>query len=160
MDKCHNWNISSMWCKDVPNKMYMGQWRTFHGPVIFFFYLEDYWWMDIRLLWHIHWPETTYVGQWPIFNGHVILPFIIYKLMKYRKTLIKYFKKCYFHWWKISTVISLVKNINFLMTFAFSIHFLVAPLTHLRCFSFFVCEEKHQVWVCIFSVRMKGITWY
>ena len=23
MDKCHNWNIGSMWCKDLPHKMYM-----------------------------------------------------------------------------------------------------------------------------------------
>ena len=33
MDKCHNWNIGSMWCKDLPPKMFVGQWPTFHGPV-------------------------------------------------------------------------------------------------------------------------------
>ena len=41
MDKCHNWNIGSMWCKDVPHKMYLVQWPTFHGPVIPS-YLEDF----------------------------------------------------------------------------------------------------------------------
>ena len=41
MDKCHNWNTGSMWCKDLSDKMYVGQWPTFHGPV-FLSYLEDY----------------------------------------------------------------------------------------------------------------------
>ena len=41
MGKCHNWNIGSMWCKDLPHKMYVGQWHTFHGPVILS-YIEDY----------------------------------------------------------------------------------------------------------------------
>ena len=27
-------NIGSMWCKDLLNKMYVGQWPIFHGPVI------------------------------------------------------------------------------------------------------------------------------
>ena len=36
MDKCHNWNIGSMWCKYLPHKMCVG-----HGPVILS-YLEDY----------------------------------------------------------------------------------------------------------------------
>ena len=40
MDKCNNWDISSMWCKDLPNKMCVGQWPTFHGPVVLS-YLED-----------------------------------------------------------------------------------------------------------------------
>ena len=34
LDVCHNWNTESMWCKDLPDKMYVGQWPTFHGPVI------------------------------------------------------------------------------------------------------------------------------
>ena len=33
MDKCHNWNIRSLWCKDLPHKMYVGQRPTFHGQV-------------------------------------------------------------------------------------------------------------------------------
>ena len=33
IDKCHNWNIH-LWCKDLPHTMYVGQWPTFHGPVI------------------------------------------------------------------------------------------------------------------------------
>ena len=40
MDKCHNWNIVSVWSKDLLHKLYVGQWPTFHGPVILS-YLED-----------------------------------------------------------------------------------------------------------------------
>ena len=40
MDKCHNWNNGSVWCKDLPHKMYVDQFLTFHGPVILS-YLED-----------------------------------------------------------------------------------------------------------------------
>ena len=39
MDKCHYWHIGSMWCKDLPHKIYVGHWPTFHGPVIL---SEDY----------------------------------------------------------------------------------------------------------------------
>ena len=42
MDKCHNWNIGSMWCKDLPHKMYVGQWPTFHSPVILSYILKTF----------------------------------------------------------------------------------------------------------------------
>ena len=44
MDKCHNWNIGSVRCKDlnVPHKMYVGQRPTFHGPVILFYILKTF----------------------------------------------------------------------------------------------------------------------
>ena len=29
MDNCHNWNIGSMWCKDLPHKIYVGQSVTY-----------------------------------------------------------------------------------------------------------------------------------
>ena len=49
MDKCHNWNIGSMWCKDLPHKMYVGQRPTFHGLVILSFILRNIWWMNVEL---------------------------------------------------------------------------------------------------------------
>ena len=42
IDKCHNWNIGSVWCKDSPHKMYVGQWLTFHGPVILSYILKTF----------------------------------------------------------------------------------------------------------------------
>ena len=48
MDKCHNWNIGSVWCKDLPNKMNVGQWHTFHGPVILS-YILMFWWRNVVL---------------------------------------------------------------------------------------------------------------
>ena len=49
MDKCHNWNIGSMWCKDLPHKMYVGKWHTFHSPVILFYILKTIWWINVVL---------------------------------------------------------------------------------------------------------------
>ena len=46
MDKSHNWNTGSMWCKDLPHKMYVGQWLIFHGPVILPYTLKTIWWTN------------------------------------------------------------------------------------------------------------------
>ena len=46
MDKRHNWNTRSMWCKDLPDKMFVGQWPTFHGPVILYYILKTTWWIN------------------------------------------------------------------------------------------------------------------
>ena len=48
MDKCHNWNTGSMW-KDLPRKMYVGQWPTFHSPVILSYILKTIWWINVIL---------------------------------------------------------------------------------------------------------------
>ena len=47
--KCHNWNIGSMWWKDLPHKMYVGHWPTFHGPVILSYILKTTWWINVVL---------------------------------------------------------------------------------------------------------------
>ena len=47
MDKCHNWNVRSMWCKDFPHKMYVRQWPAFHGPVIPSYILKTFWWRNV-----------------------------------------------------------------------------------------------------------------
>ena len=49
MDKCHNWNSGSMWHKDLPHKMYVGQWPTFHYPVILSYILKTVWWINVVL---------------------------------------------------------------------------------------------------------------
>ena len=58
--------------------MYVGQWPTFHGPVILSYILKSIWWingvLEILIQWDAkHWPETIYVGQWHIFHG--LLPY-------------------------------------------------------------------------------------
>ena len=49
MDKYHNCNIGSMWCKYLPHKMCVGQWPTFHGPVIWSYNLKTIWWINLVL---------------------------------------------------------------------------------------------------------------
>ena len=49
MDKCNNWDISSMWCKDLPHKIYVGQLLTFHGPVILSYVLKTFWWRNLYI---------------------------------------------------------------------------------------------------------------
>ena len=49
MDTCHKWNIGFRWCKDLPHKMYVGQWPTFHGPVILSYILKTTWWINVVL---------------------------------------------------------------------------------------------------------------
>ena len=34
MDECHAWDDQSVWHKDWPHKIYVGQWPIFCGPVI------------------------------------------------------------------------------------------------------------------------------
>ena len=49
MDKCHNWNIGSLLCKDLPHKMYVGQWPTFHCPVILSYISKTTCWINVVL---------------------------------------------------------------------------------------------------------------
>ena len=82
MDKCHNWNAGSMWCKDLPDKIYVGQWPTLHGPLILSYILKTIWLINVVLelliQWdYKYWTETIYVCQGPIFHGPVILPYIL-----------------------------------------------------------------------------------
>ena len=89
IDKCHNWNIGSMWCKDLPDKMSVGQWPTIHGPVIMSYSLKITWWINVVLQILIQCyttlncnyirdlPDKMYVGQWLTFHGPVILSYIL-----------------------------------------------------------------------------------
>ena len=51
MDKCHNWNIGSMWCKDLPHKIYVGQWD----------HIKCMWVSDLHFMvqWFCHIWKTT-----------------------------------------------------------------------------------------------------
>ena len=37
--------------------------------------MDEYYTLDIDLVWNKHWPEIMYVGQWPVFHSPVILPY-------------------------------------------------------------------------------------
>ena len=61
LDKCHNSDIVSMWCKDLPHKMYVGQWPTFHGTVI----LSISWRvLDELMLYWRYWFSVTQTLNW------------------------------------------------------------------------------------------------
>ena len=49
VDRCHNCNIGSVWCKDFPHKMYVRQWSTFYGPLIPTYVLKTFWWKNVVL---------------------------------------------------------------------------------------------------------------
>ena len=44
----HTWYNRSVWHKDWPHKIYVGQWSIFHGPVILP-YILTIWWMKVTL---------------------------------------------------------------------------------------------------------------
>ena len=83
--KTLKWDIGSMWCKDLPNEMYVGQWPTFHGPVILFCFFSWRLLLDecftglIVLVWYKLWSNILCrcPGLWPIFHGTVNLPYIL-----------------------------------------------------------------------------------
>ena len=49
MDECHTWYNGSVWLKDWPHKIYVGQRPIFHGPVILPYILKTIWWMKATL---------------------------------------------------------------------------------------------------------------
>ena len=81
MDECHTWYNGSVWHKDLPNKIYVGQWPIFHGPVILPYICKTIWWMQIILdimdQCDTKIDHTKYRGQWPTFHGPVILSYIL-----------------------------------------------------------------------------------
>ena len=130
MDKCHNWDIGSMWCKDLPNKIYVGQWPTFHGLVILSFILKTTWWMNVvmGILIHKLWPENTYVGKWPIFHGTGILPYILNTI-----------------WWTILILWILVQFDTKISRMKFICHDLV--IMHVPISAYRICWSL--IWNCL-----------
>ena len=47
MDEGHTWYNGSVWHKDWPHKIYIGQWPIFRGPVVLLNILKTVWWRDI-----------------------------------------------------------------------------------------------------------------
>ena len=84
MDNCHNWDIGSMWCKDLPHKMYLGQWSYISWSNDSLSYiLKTFWWRNVVLKILLIQCDTNFdqkyisAGQWPTFRGKVILPYIL-----------------------------------------------------------------------------------
>ena len=63
MDKCHtcNWNTGSMWCKDLQDKMYVGQWPTF---MVQRFCLISWRLFDGLMLYWRYWFSVTQTLNW------------------------------------------------------------------------------------------------
>ena len=59
MDKCHNWNTESVWCKYLSHKMYVGQLPTFHDSVILSWRLLN----GFMLCWR-YWFSVTPTLNW------------------------------------------------------------------------------------------------
>ena len=81
MDEGHTWCNRSVWHKDWPHKIYIGQWPIFCISD-FTLYFEGYLMDEHHIwangsVWHKHWPHKVYAGQWSIFHGPVILPYIL-----------------------------------------------------------------------------------
>ena len=45
----YNWENGSVWHKDWPHKIYIGQWPIFHGPAVLFNILKTIWWRNVIL---------------------------------------------------------------------------------------------------------------
>ena len=73
MDECHTWDNGSVWHKNWPHTIYVGQWPTFHGPAILHI-LKTSWWINIKHLDNESvrcklWPQNKCRSQWPIFHA-------------------------------------------------------------------------------------------
>ena len=49
MDEHHNWYNGSVWHKDWPQHIHVGQWPIFYGPVILLHFLKTIWWRNVVL---------------------------------------------------------------------------------------------------------------
>ena len=84
MEECYIWDIWSVWLKEWPHKIYMGQWLIFQDPVVLPYICKTIWWMNdiLRIInkckLHKDWPHKRYVGQWPICHGPMIMLIIWY----------------------------------------------------------------------------------
>ena len=105
LDKCHTWDISSLWPDYWRQNISLLVWPIFHGSVILPYILNTICWInvtpgillpcdpmndhllylgldkchtwDISSLWPDYWRQNIYLLVWPIFHGSVILPYIL-----------------------------------------------------------------------------------
>ena len=47
MDEHHSWYNASVWHKDWPYQVYVGQWPIFYGPAILLHILKIIWWRNV-----------------------------------------------------------------------------------------------------------------
>ena len=75
--ECHTWDNGSVWYKDWPHKVYVGQWPIFLGPAILLNILKAIWWRNVILgikdQCNTKIDLIKYVGQWPVFCSPVTL---------------------------------------------------------------------------------------
>ena len=45
----HSWYVGSVWRKDWPHQVYVGQWPIFYGPVVWLHILKTIWWRSVVL---------------------------------------------------------------------------------------------------------------
>ena len=82
LDKCHTWDITSMWPNEWPLTISRSLWPIIHGSVILPYILNTicldkcHTW-DISSLWPDYWRQNISLLVWPIFHGSVILPYIL-----------------------------------------------------------------------------------
>ena len=82
LDKCHTWDISSLWPDYWRQNISLLVWPIFHGSVILPYILNTICWINvtpgnITSMWPNEWPLTISRSLWPIFHGSVILPYIL-----------------------------------------------------------------------------------
>ena len=81
LDKCHTWDITSMWPNEWPLTISRSLWPIFHGSVILPYILNTICWINVTP--GILVPcdpiidVKIYLLVWPIFHGSVILPYIL-----------------------------------------------------------------------------------
>ena len=81
LDKCHTWDISSVWPDYWRQNISLLVWPIFHGSVILPYILNTICWINVTP--GILVPcdpiidVKIYLLVWPIFHGSVILPYIL-----------------------------------------------------------------------------------
>ena len=81
LDKCHTWDISSLWPNYWRQNISLLVWPIFHGSVILPYILNTICWINVTP--GILVPcdpiidVKIYLLVWPIFHGSVILPYIL-----------------------------------------------------------------------------------
>ena len=80
LDKCHTWDISSLWPDYWRQNISLLVWPIFHGSVILPYILNTICWINVTpgiLVPCDPMNDTISRSLWPIFHGSVILPYIL-----------------------------------------------------------------------------------
>ena len=81
LDKCHTWDISSLWPDYWRQNIYVGvtyiSWFSDFALYLEYYLLDKCHTWDISSLWPDYWRQNISLLVWPIFHGSVILPCIL-----------------------------------------------------------------------------------